>query len=188
MADAGYDVWLVNNRGNCYSRNHVHLDPNAEFGEFWKFSWDDSAFQDFPCIFDYIRSVTQQKQCYFVGNSQGTSQMLAFLAEYPEWNERFYAVSLMAPVAFVSNPKFLWVTGRLLSTYLNRVNVKYWIYAHKSDQTWQYSLRLCMKNIFAGRRCRNISEKQLFAEDWYTVQRSGSRHMPELDEIGLGKR
>lgn len=35
FADAGYDVWLGNMRGNTYGKQHTHLDPNGH--DFWKF-------------------------------------------------------------------------------------------------------------------------------------------------------
>lgn len=36
LADLEYDVWLGNNRGNTYSRNHNKIDPD-DGEQFWNF-------------------------------------------------------------------------------------------------------------------------------------------------------
>eukprot|EP00128_Syssomonas_multiformis_P010334 Colp12_sorted_trinity150504_noHs@1353 len=33
LADAGYDVWLANNRGTTYGTRHIYLDPSSD--DFW---------------------------------------------------------------------------------------------------------------------------------------------------------
>lgn len=46
LAEAGYDVWLGNTRGNKYSCKHRKLKPSEE--AFWDFSMDQMALYDMP--------------------------------------------------------------------------------------------------------------------------------------------
>ena len=50
LADAGYDVWLGNFRGNTYSMQHKVLRP-AQI-EFWLFSFDQMG-QQVRILWDY---------------------------------------------------------------------------------------------------------------------------------------
>jgi lysosomal acid lipase/cholesteryl ester hydrolase len=52
LSDAGYDVWLVNTRGNKYSNKHAFLDPKSE--KYWDFSWEEVGTYDLPAITEYI--------------------------------------------------------------------------------------------------------------------------------------
>ena len=47
MAKAGYDVWLGNQRGNKYSRQHKYLNPDVDEA-YWKFSWTEMGDLDAP--------------------------------------------------------------------------------------------------------------------------------------------
>ena len=50
LADAGYDVWLGNTRGNKYSCKHRKYTLNSE--KFWNFSIDHLAMFDLPNTVD----------------------------------------------------------------------------------------------------------------------------------------
>lgn len=100
LADAGFDVWLPNARGNFYSMKHRTLDPKK--APFWQFTWDDMALQDIPACIDYILAATGKPKLSWVGHSQGTTSMFAALSR----NEgqivskvNFFAA--LAPVAYV---------------------------------------------------------------------------------------
>ena len=46
MADAGYDVYVANNRGNMHSRGHINLDPKND-KEYW-----DNAYSVYIAKYD----------------------------------------------------------------------------------------------------------------------------------------
>jgi lysosomal acid lipase/cholesteryl ester hydrolase len=47
MARNGFDVWLGNNRGTTFSRNHTYMDPDRE-KKFWEFSFVELGDFDAP--------------------------------------------------------------------------------------------------------------------------------------------
>lgn len=49
LADAGYDIWLSNSRGNYYSRHHKIYDPDKD-REFWDFSYTEMGMYDLPVV------------------------------------------------------------------------------------------------------------------------------------------
>ncbi|CAI9736947.1 gastric triacylglycerol lipase-like [Octopus vulgaris] len=76
LADAGYDVWLGNSRGNTYGRRHI-LYPTSS-AMFWRWSFDHMAAFDLPASLDYVTNVTGQEKLYYVAHSQGS--LIGFLA------------------------------------------------------------------------------------------------------------
>lgn len=66
LANAGYDVWLGNSRGNKYSLDTVK--PMKE-KEYWDFSFQQMAWYDVPANIKYVLSVTGQDTLSYVGHS-----------------------------------------------------------------------------------------------------------------------
>jgi len=75
LADAGYDVWLGNNRGNGYSMTNKYYTPEEE--EFWDFTWDEFALIDLPTQIDFVLKITESKTLSYIGHSEGTTQAFA---------------------------------------------------------------------------------------------------------------
>ena len=71
LADAGYDVWIGNMRGNRYSRAHTKYNPDHDEA-FWDFSYDEMSSIDLPSMAYYILQATQRTHIAYVGHSQGT--------------------------------------------------------------------------------------------------------------------
>lgn len=56
---------------------------------------------DQPAIVDYILAKTNASKLYYIGYSQGTTSLLVMLSERPEYNDKIYAASLLAPVGYI---------------------------------------------------------------------------------------
>lgn len=95
LAEAGYDVWLGNNRGNKYSRKHGTFNPHD--AAFWNFGIDEFAWHDIPDSIEYILGVTGEKSLCYVGFSQGTAQAFAALSINPALNAKVDVFVALAP-------------------------------------------------------------------------------------------
>ncbi|MEW5299402.1 MAG: hypothetical protein WDW36_002421 [Sanguina aurantia] len=103
LADAGYDVWLGNSRGNTFSRAHTTLTPWDP--AYWTFSWDEIATRDIPAGVQLAMRVAGVDHISYVGHSQGSTTLLAALAADEDgWlaSAVKFAV-LLAPAVFTTH-------------------------------------------------------------------------------------
>ncbi|XP_053438545.1 lysosomal acid lipase/cholesteryl ester hydrolase [Nycticebus coucang] len=105
LADAGFDVWMGNSRGNTWSRKHKTLTVSQD--EFWAFSYDEMAKYDLPASVNFILNKTGQEQLYYVGHSQGTTIGFIAFSQIPELAKKiklFFALAPVASLAFSTSP------------------------------------------------------------------------------------
>ncbi len=72
LADAGFDVFLGNSRGNKYSCKNLKTSPSKE--NYWNFSIDEIVFLDLPASIEQILKITKSNSLSYIGFSQGTAQ------------------------------------------------------------------------------------------------------------------
>lgn len=99
LADAGFDVWMGNVRGNTYGLGHVHLKPYQS--AFWDFSWGEMALYDFPAIVNYVLNVTGMASLGYIGHSQGTMMGFAEFSVNKELASKVNVFIGLGPVATV---------------------------------------------------------------------------------------
>ncbi|XP_066476526.1 lipase member M-like [Tiliqua scincoides] len=95
LADAGYDVWILNCRGTTWSRRHQTLSIDQE--QFWNFSFHELGIYDVPAAIHFILEKTQQDGLYYIGHSQGASVGLIAFSVMPQLGEKVKLFMCLAP-------------------------------------------------------------------------------------------
>uniref|UniRef100_A0A6B0VCD9 Lipase n=1 Tax=Ixodes ricinus TaxID=34613 RepID=A0A6B0VCD9_IXORI len=120
LADAGYDVWLGNVRGNTYSS---HAKYNRRSKEFWNFSVDEMIERDLPETLDFVLKRTGREKVFFVGHSQGTAIMFGLLAMRPEYSEKIELFCALGPVSAITNTRspmrYMSPFGKYIGAFVN---------------------------------------------------------------------
>jgi len=150
LADAGFDVWLGNMRGNTYGKRHCYKSPTNE--DFWNFSVDHVGTYDIPAMIDRIRNITGQDKIFFIGFSMGTTAYMIMANQKPEYQQYIQLANLMAPVAYVDHMKS---PLRFLSPFINQLD---WVFKFLGQGEFYPSIgftdwiasSICDKNMFKG--------------------------------------
>ncbi len=68
LVDAGYDIWIGNNRGTMYSWDHETLD-SAKDPSYWDFTWADMGLYDDVANIKAIKAASGVSKVFYIGYS-----------------------------------------------------------------------------------------------------------------------
>ncbi|XP_045469892.1 lipase 3-like [Harmonia axyridis] len=101
LADNGYDVWLLNNRGTTFSTKHEDYDAEKEKDKYWDFGFHEIAIFDLPAFIDFVLDHTRRRTICHIGFSQGATTFAIMASELPEYNEKInLSILLACPILF----------------------------------------------------------------------------------------
>lgn len=164
IADACFDLWVGNCRGNYYSRRHVSLNPDTD-NQFWQFSVDEIGYYDIPAMVDYVLDNTGAENVNYVGFSQGAGTFFIMCSERPGYCEKANMLIALAPAARQTNTRsvlyrFLMGTVYNIEGFLKKTGVGEML--PKGSFGQEFLAFFCHLNSLTGRMC-NMGQSLLDA-------------------------
>ena len=103
LFDAGYDMWMGNNRGTKFTNIKTGPGSNRESKEYWNFTAEDMGIYDLPAEIDKVLEVTGKEKLTYIGYSLGTMQMFLGLAVMQDeyFADKVNKVVAMAPCMYI---------------------------------------------------------------------------------------
>jgi len=169
LANAGFDVWMTNNRGSIYSYEHINpkLDSNDYTSDYWDFSFDEMSKYDIIANIKYIKAKTNHEKVNYICHSQGCSQFVLSYTLYPDFYDQSidkYATMGAALRIFSLNKGFVNLVKKLkILEILEFFKLKNIMSFHKEHT--KYFGYLCSRALFI---CRTVISA--IVEDFTTGQ------------------
>ena len=127
LANAGYDVWLANQRGNKYALNHATLNTNQQ--QFWNFSLPETL-NDSQANIEYIRNYTNSDRIAYIAHSLGNAGFFAAASRDNDWyRDRLSIFVALAPIAQTyqgADPALrLATSSRMVFIFLRKLGISF---------------------------------------------------------------
>lgn len=85
LAKRGFDVWMMNTRGNTYAKKHVNMTSKVK--AFWDFRIDEMVDYDIPDVLDYISKVTGRQKIGALSVSAGAQMIYGTMASHKKYHD-----------------------------------------------------------------------------------------------------
>ncbi|XP_041451912.1 uncharacterized protein LOC111073946 isoform X2 [Drosophila obscura] len=99
----GYDVWMLNTRGNIYSKEHTKKFISPK--EYWDFSFHDIGTNDVPSSIDLILERTNFQKIQYIGHSQGSTVFFVMCSELPEYSSKVMLMQALSPTVYMQQTR-----------------------------------------------------------------------------------
>ena len=85
FSNLGYEIWLLNTRGDKYSLKHVYLPTNSK--AYWNFTYEQKGLYDNKAAILFIQKYLNIKKINLIGYSEVGSQTLSAMILDPKFYE-----------------------------------------------------------------------------------------------------